>query len=376
MTARILHISARALSVAWTTVNLLVMAAFLLSAYGGWIDPRRFALLQLANMSFPLWIIAAVALLIVNLVVRRRRLCLAWCAALIASWGPIVTVCPVNVTSSSEDSVAADDEFTLLTYNVFGMIDYGSPRREWSRRTMHTLIEDDATIVCLQETPNLFYNGIQELSEQADTLRQMYPYSSERSRGDFVMSKFAMDQLPVDMPDWKSCSISVYRVYIGSRELIVVDCHLQSIGLTDADKELYRDLTTGRDITTPTREELSKVKHDILGKLLSAFRMHAEQADFLVDYLARFPDANVIVAGDFNDVQGSYVYRMLRSRCGLKDAWQECGFGPMPTYNANRLYFHIDHVLYRGDITPVSVRIGRQRSSDHYPVLARFRFTE
>ena len=43
----------------------------------------------------------------------------------------------------------------------------------------------------------------------------------------------------------------------------MVNCHLQSIGLTPDDKELYRELTD-KD-TRPTKSELTKVKNDLIG---------------------------------------------------------------------------------------------------------------
>jgi endonuclease/exonuclease/phosphatase (EEP) superfamily protein YafD len=57
---------------------------------------------------------------------------------------------------------------------------------------------------------------------------------------------------------------------------------------------------------------------------------------------------------------------------GFKDAYRQCGFGPEITYNANKLYFRIDHILYRGDMDAINIRRGKLKSSDHYPLLATF----
>jgi orotate phosphoribosyltransferase len=49
------------------------------------------------------------------------------------------------------------------------------------------------------------------------------------------------------------------------------------------------------------------------------------------------------------------------------------------TYNRNRLYFRIDHVLYRGALRAVNVRCehsGTGSHSDHYPLLTTFVWTE
>ena len=48
------------------------------------------------------------------------------------------------------------------------------------------------------------------------------------------------------------------------------------------------------------------------------------------------------------------------------------GFGPMITYNARHLYFCIDHVLYRGALTPLYISKGTIKTSDHYPLTVDF----
>ena len=148
----------------------------------------------------------------------------------------------------------------------------------------------------------------------------------------------------------------------------VINCHLQSIGLTPDDKELYRDLTD-KDMR-PTKSELTKVKNDLIGKLSNAFITRAEQAQSIKDFLSGQRD-NVILVGDFNDVPGSYAYRTIKS-CGLRDAYSDCAFGPVITYNTNRFYFRIDHILYRGNLKAIDIRRGDIRSSDHYPLTATF----
>ena len=120
----------------------------------------------------------------------------------------------------------------------------------------------------------------------------------------------------------------------------------------------------------PTRNELSQAKHNIIPKLLDAFKMRAQQ----VDSIAKFLDsatADVILMGDFNDVPGSYAYRAM-TKSGLKDAYNSCAFGPMITYNDNRFYFRIDHIFYRGAMKAVRVKRGNLKSSDHYPLKATF----
>lgn len=338
----------------------------MLAGYGGYINPDKFALAQLANMTFPGWIVLTLILLAVNLFIRKK---LAWLsvAVLVACIGPILTISPLNFTSRS---LSPDDEsrtFTLLTYNVYNFRDNQGVNPEWGNRTLSYILSTDADIVCLQESSNL--NGVGKKA-QRDSINSRYPYRLYSNRsGEVLLSKYHATEIDTPQPDWGSGSFCAYNVEVEGHEMTVVNCHLQSIGLTDDDKELYRELTD-KELRNPSRSELSKVKNGIVTKLLAAFRIRAQQARYIKEFLAT-RKGNVILVGDFNDVPGSYAYRTIKSD-GLKDAYSECAFGPTVTYNDNRFYFRIDQMLYRGDLEAVRIKRGDLRSSDHYPLLATF----
>ena len=59
----------------------------------------------------------------------------------------------------------------------------------------------------------------------------------------------------------------------------------------------------------------------------------------------------------------------------LHDAYADAAFGPTITYHENRFYFRIDQILYRGPEI-LSIDRGNCKSSDHYPMIATFRFKD
>lgn len=366
MTMGIIRVCTSLIRSLWTLLNIACGLCTLLAGYGGYINPDKFALAQLANMTFPGWIVLTLILLAVNLFIRKK---LAWLsvAVLVACIGPILTISPLNFTSRS---LSPDDEsrtFTLLTYNVYNFRDNQGVNPEWGNRTLSYILSTDADIVCLQESSNL--NGVGKKA-QRDSINSRYPYRLYSSRsGEVLLSKYHATEVDTPQPDWGSGSFCAYDVEVEGHEVTVVNCHLQSIGLTDDDKELYRELTD-KELRNPSRSELSKVKNGIVTKLLAAFRIRAQQARYIKEFLAT-RKGNVILVGDFNDVPGSYAYRTIKSD-GLKDAYSECAFGPTVTYNDNRFYFRIDQMLYRGDLEAVRIKRGYLRSSDHYPLFATF----
>ena len=366
MTMGIIRVCTSLIRSLWTLLNIACGLCTLLAGYGGYINPDKFALAQLANMTFPGWIVLTLILLAVNLFIRKK---LAWLsvAVLVACIGPILTISPLNFTSRS---LSPDDEsrtFTLLTYNVYNFRDNQGVNPEWGNRTLSYILSTDADIVCLRESSNL--NGVGKKA-QRDSINSRYPYRLYSNRsGEVLLSKYHATEVDTPQPDWGSGSFCAYDVEVEGHEVTVVNCHLQSIGLTDDDKELYRELTD-KELRNPSRSELSKVKNGIVTKLLAAFRIRAQQARYIKEFLAT-RKGNVILVGDFNDVPGSYAYRTIKSD-GLKDAYSECAFGPTVTYNDNRFYFRIDQMLYRGDLEAVRIKRGDLRSSDHYPLFATF----
>ena len=106
----------------------------------------------------------------------------------------------------------------------------------------------------------------------------------------------------------------------------------------------------------------------------AAFEMRAQVSALIAEYAAGL-EGNVIVCGDFNDVPGSWTYRNF-TKHGFMDAYSQTGFGHLITYNQHLMLFHIDQILYRGNIVPLWVRKERLNSSDHYPLVAEFEFLE
>ena len=86
-----------------------------------------------------------------------------------------------------------------------------------------------------------------------------------------------------------------------------------------------------------------------------------------MQWLRLYGGPDVIICGDFNDVPGCHAIRTFAD-AGFHSVYPSIGFGPMITYNARHLYFCIDHVLYRGALTPLYISKGTLKTSDHYPL--------
>lgn len=350
--------------------DILVAAGLLLSAYGGAIDPNKSVWPQIFGMTFPAWIILMLVMVPVSFIIWRKSALLPTAALLIAM-PAILTISPLHIGGALSQSERAHS-FSVMTYNVYGFVDHefesddsgGKGAKE--SRSLQQIIDTQPDIVCMQEG----YNPNYRFKLQMDTINKIYPYSNFIPEGgEIIFSKYPFKIVPTPQPAWHTAHYSAYELDVDGHPLLVVNCHLQSIGLTPDDKALYRELTDKR-IESPTRSELSKVKNSILSKLAVAFKLRAEQARHIRQFLEEYP-GNAILVGDFNDVQGNYAYRCICS-AGMRDAYADSGFGPTITYIDNRFYFHIDQIFYRGDMRAVDIVRGDIKSSDHYPMTATF----
>ncbi|MDE7375388.1 MAG: endonuclease/exonuclease/phosphatase family protein [Muribaculaceae bacterium] len=360
---------------AWL-VNVACAAGMLLSAYAYMIPPEKWLYAPVLAMTFPVWAAVMVVLLILDLIFWRWVAILAG-LVIVACWGPLGSTCPINIPKGSLSEKEEERAFTLMTYNVakFHDIDTAYARQhkedKYSRQ-MECILEVQPDIVCVQE----LQEGGTEVAiskEQNDSLYAAYPYVYVRRPEFGLLSKYPVEVVNIDFPtgDFKSGDISCWRVNVHDRVLNIFSVHLCSIDLADTTKVAYQDMV---EMDGVSRGSIGELRQVAIPNIQAAAIIRAQQIDLLISYLRKYGGENTIVCGDFNDVENSYAVRRLQSQADLKQAWGDVGLGPLVTYFRYDLFFHIDHILYRGDMKPHSIRLDRIKASDHYPQIATFVF--
>lgn len=373
----------RILRIAGYAVNLALAVIVVCAAYGGVVDPAVSTLPAIFAMTFPFWLGCAVALLIIDLVTRNRLMALLPALAILCSLGPVTSYAPFNLTKKNVAEQEPDKVFTLLSYNVANLIGVNAgpvPSEKYLvpdgplNEIAEYIIHSGADIVVTQEFPIFSHNlHLGFTPAMVDTLKTIYPYSltpkpNPSNQGEHrckIFSKFPLKRVAIPgttgYSEWSAAMIDIRGM-----ETLVIDVHLQSIGLNRQDKELYRELTEGEG-----RGKMSEVRHTLLSKLSRAMRLRAVQAQTLRHAIDSIGAKNVIVAGDFNDIPDCYAIREIAGD-DFRNAFNDAANGPMITFHSDRFYFHIDHILYRGDMEAIDLRRGKCAESDHYPVLATF----
>lgn len=354
----------RILTLLLTVINAVLVPALLISAYGGHVNPHTTTIPGLMLMMFPAILAANVLLLIIDLLMRRR-LALLPAFAILLSGPAIWSFCPLNFFSHKLKE--GERELKVMTYNVYNFNNILTKSySDTVSTTLGSIIAEDADIVCIQEGS---YTDPEEWGRypgQTDTILARYPYRALHSNM-MMWSKYPLTPLAIVSPADPTTELTGANIDVDGFKLTVFSVHLQSFGLTDDDKSLYMDITKGQ----ATGARVERGAQGIIHKLSAAMRSRADQAVMLRNQIDSIARPNVIVAGDFNDIADCWAQRTIMGH-DLRSTFSEVGCGPTITYNSNRFYFNIDHILYRGEMRPLSIKRGQLRSSDHYSVTATY----
>lgn len=364
---RLLHFLHRTFIPTWVGLAVLIAGITVFCGYGGDIDAEVMPFAGVANMVFPFfYILSAVMLIIALLICRLSAIPLA--AGMIATLKPLLIFAPLNFGPHELKPDERNRAFKIMSYNVLSFVDEERPdSRDTYNRTMHSILASDADAIVMLEYEN--QGPLRQFMPQSqiDSLNTLYPYFARGSRGTVIYSRTPILHIipPDNMP--KKGSIETFRTMFHRRPLNIFAVHLESIGLNANDKELYVELTSDK---SPERVDMDRVRAQLIQKLYNAFINRANQAKQL-RYYAEYLGGDLLICGDFNDVPGCRCIKILEEG-GFKDVYSAVGCGPTITFNADRFYFRIDHMLWKGGFHPVSIERGGVPSSDHYPLTATF----
>lgn len=347
-------------------VSWMLFVSALLGGLAGYIDPEVWAAPSLLCLLLPyLWLGTLVVGLLWWFVAKSKLFAIGAGVVLLACLPAIFTLSPVSLPGEPE---AGERTFKVFTFNALYCGDVENPDADYSRSLSH-IIHSGADVVCLQEQYNLD-NTVsigKATREQVDSVTSIYPYQVNNTKLDIMLlSKYPVRVKHVAYPEQMNFFMyQSYEIDIKGLPLTILNVHMPSYTLSEGEREILDKINNGSFV-----ESFMELRGSILNKMSVAFAIRARAAQSIVNYV-RKTKGPLIICGDFNDVPGSWAYRKIRST-GLRDAYCDAGFGPMVTYNLHHMYFHIDQILYRGPIRAIEVSRGNMRSSDHYPVMARF----
>ncbi len=351
-------------------VDVLAVAALIVTGYAGNLSPiQHGGLWGLLPLCFPACLAAVCVFLLLHLFWLRKGAVITGLGLLVCA-GPVLNYSPLHFFTPKIPEGA--ETFTLMTYNAHQFVLPGTVNNHYdtiNNPTLEYILKQDADIVALQEASHIgTINRYYLTRDQINKLHEQYAYVHTDCEELVLLSKFPVEgiHLETNNRNFNGGLTAGYRITLPSGQRITLfNVHLQSMQLSDDARDIVVDLSKGE------RESLSMIENQVLKKIAYASTQRARQVLQLKRYIRLYGGPDVIVTGDFNDVPGCYAIHTLTD-AGFKSVYPSIGLGPMVTFNDKRLYFCIDHTLWRGGLHPVRMIKGRLKTSDHYPLTTTF----
>jgi len=167
----------------------------------------------------------------------------------------------------------------------------------------------------------------------------------------------------------KTNQCAAFTLLDGADTLIVVNCHLRSMGLSLEEKANFSGIVHDADTLTAGDKRRGSVM--LVTKIASASVERAAQVDELCRYLEQQKGKRIILCGDFNDTPISYAHNRISSY--LTDCYAATATGFGRSFNANSMLVRIDHMFCSPHFKPYACCVDQSvLLSDHYPVRCAF----
>jgi endonuclease/exonuclease/phosphatase family metal-dependent hydrolase len=334
--------------------NILCAGLLLLSAYSPYFYPEDYPYLAISGLLFPVFLVVNACFAVFWVFVRWKRVFITLVACLLCY--PQLRTC---VAIHFQTKKIPADSFKVLSYNVmrFGNLE----KKNDNNPILAYLKKEDVDILCMQEYD---VSCDENYLTQKDIEKELsaYPYQMIMQRQLACYSKYPI--LSARFLDCKSNynGAALFELKIGKDTVTLINCHLESNKLTKEDKTVYEDI-----LTSPQTGKVKKGTRQLAAKLADASVIRANQARIVTGEISASNHSNVIVCGDFNDTSISYTHYIISQ--SLNDAFTETGLGLGVSYNMNRFYFRIDHILTSRGMKVYNCIVDHSiKDSDHYPI--------
>ena len=335
--------------------NVASILLMFLIGHADWVDPTVWPKLSNMGLFFPIILAINFAFLVFWIFVKPRWVLLPL-LGFIVCYGPVQKYFPLNWPKDPPKGC-----IKVLSYNVWFYA--GWEDRSKPNAILQYIKRQDADIVCLQESAENEVGSVQVDS----ILGKHYEYKdTAMHKGDCVtiFSKYPIlskERIRYQSEGNMSCA---FKLRINHRDVIVINNHLETTGLTLDEKEQFQQMVKGElGGAAVTRTSKWLIRH-----LAEQTKKRAPEADAVARYIAYHRGTPMIVCGDFNDSPLSYAHRTIAK--GLTDCFVTTGNGPGISYHKSRMYVRIDNIMCTADFMPYACKVDNSiKNSDHYPIM-------
>ena len=354
-------------------VNIVFVALMFVSGIARWLNPAEHTAIALLGLFFPVLLLINVGFVIWWVVCRK------WLFLV-----PLIAVAPF-VPSYIDFSFGSDNvspngwQIRAMSYNAHN---FGLHARPDHQQAMKEIVEfigsENLDIACFQE----YSNGDKDLPVHQQLLKS-FKYSHLQIRkspyayGDLRDGLATYSNYPIvgrncERSDGETDNILIYTdIAVGADTLRVFNCHLQSYKFSASEYDFIEKVNSLKsDVYDKSKQDENREGlRSVYRRMRKAYEWRVKQAATLKRLIAESP-YQVLVCGDFNDTQSSYVYRLV-SR-GLHDSQRVISTGWRNTYRRFFPGVRIDYILYNGSLKCISFRVPQVDYSDHRPVVGEY----
>ena len=348
--------------------NILAALGLVATTLAGLIAPSSSILPSVLAYGF-------LPMLVLNLVLVIVWLCMGRWEFLISAGTILLRIAYVGfffqIGGTSEVPPASEHPgmVTLMSYNLhnFGGKDFdGAPNAETANEFLRLLDEYQCPdILCMQEFCGMPGCNVTD-SLKARGYNHCYGArgGSENPSGTVVFSRLPITY--VKNIDHQKVLVELQK---GNRKFRLCCVHMDSYQFLQENRDDINEMRHGR-LDSTSRRTLSKAKETVL--------CHEKEWKELLHPLVTGSSLSMLLAGDMNDIPGSWLYGQITDH--LDDTYRDEGSGFCTTFNGgsgNLLpfghdwmpQFRIDMVFHSPEFTTLSYHRIKSEISDHYPVL-------
>ena len=346
--------------------NALFACLLLSAAYSPYAHPATSPIQACIGLAFPIFLIINFLFLIFWLLVKYK-FALFPLIVLVICYPQIRSYIPINYQTKEIPA----GSIKVLSYNV---MNFNGLKKQ--NKILNYINQCDADIVCLQEYAESTNTNFLTASDIKKAMSK-YPYRRvthlcKNNSGNQValFSKHPILSSKKIKYDSQYNGSVVYTLKVGADTIMLINNHLESNKLTKEDKDTF-----GKMLKEPDAQNVKSGSRQLIKKLAEASVIRSAQADTIAKVIEQSPYQSIIVCGDFNDTPISYAHRVISKN--LDDAFEKSGKGLGVSYNQNRFYFRIDHILTSKNIQAFNCKVDRSIvESDHYPIVTYIKIQE
>jgi len=359
-------------------INVLLVFAFLVSSYASYLHPKEFWFTGFLGLFFPYFLFCLLFFLVFWLFVKKWWALLSL-IGLLVGYRTIQLYLPFNWNGDFQIKKEEQD-LRVMSWNVRHFIPFDEstfkPDKLKHREEVFDQIRKyNPDIICLQEFISMPDDGKldpftflkKELGYKYFQFAGKDIFGTRQYSGIAIFSKYPIidgNTLPFPENFESNTEPPVYAdILLGSDTVRLYAIHLQSFGFGAKEYRTIDDIKSNEDKDLVASKKL-------LSKMKNTFYVHGLQSDYIVKDIETSPHP-VIVAGDLNDIAGSYAYATIRG--GRKDAFLEKGDGLGATFmsSSSSILQHlptlrIDYIFHPEEYPTRQFTRSGKKLSDHY----------